>query len=58
MELLITFLIFALVLVAVLYVIRLVPDPTLQAVLRVIAVVCALVWLITHVRSLVHGLVG
>lgn len=58
MELLVTCLIFVLILVALFYLIRLIPDATLQTVAKVVVVVGALIWLITHVRLLIHALAG
>lgn len=54
---LVTFLIFAIVLVALYYVTGLIPDAMLQKVARIIIVVGALLWLITHIRPLL-GAVG
>lgn len=55
MELLITFLIFLVILIGLFYLVKFLPDPTLQTVARVILVVGALLWLVTHLRQLVHA---
>lgn len=54
MELLITVLIFVIVVVALLYAVRLIPDATLQNVAKVLVVVVALIWLAMHLRAFVH----
>ncbi len=58
---LITFLVFVLIVVALFYVTGLIPDATLQKVARVIIVVGALIWLIQliqHLRPLLASVGG
>jgi hypothetical protein len=57
-ELLITFLIFAVILIGLYYVTGLIPDATIQKVARVVILVGALIWLVGHIRSLVHAVGG
>lgn len=52
MDMLISFLVFVIVVVAALYVVRLIPDATLQNVGKVVVVVGALIWLALHLRPL------
>ena len=56
MELLITFLVFVVILVALLYLVRLIPDATIQTVAKVIIIVAALIWLVTHIRPIIHAI--
>lgn len=56
MELLISLLIFVVVVVAALYLVRLIPDPAIQTAARIIVVVAALIWLITHIRPIIHAI--
>lgn len=58
MELLISLLIFVVIVVAALYLVRLIPDATIQTVARVIIVVAALIWLVTHIRPIIHAIAG
>ena len=58
MELLITFAIFAIVVVGLWYLIRYLPDPTLQNVAKIIVVIGALIWLLTHIRAFIHAIAG
>lgn len=52
---LVTFLIFAIVVVVLYYVAGEIPDATLQKVAKLIVVVGALLWLIAHIRSLLSA---
>ena len=51
---LVTLAIFVIVLIAALYLVRFIPDPTIQTVAKIIVVVGAVLWLVTHLRELLH----
>jgi uncharacterized membrane protein YdjX (TVP38/TMEM64 family) len=50
----VTLLVFVVVLIAVFYLIRFIPEPTLQTVAKVIVVIGALIWLIRNMQALLH----
>lgn len=58
MELLISFAIFIVVVIALMYLVRYIPDATLQTIAKVIIIVGALIWLLTHIRPLIHAIAG
>ena len=57
MEVIITCLIFVIVIVALWYVIRYLPEP-MQGIARVIVIVGALLWLILNLREIIHAIAG
>jgi len=51
---LVTLAIFVIVVIASLYLIRYIPDPTLQNIAKIIVVIGAVLWLIYNLRALLH----
>lgn len=49
-----TLLVFVIVICAVLYVVRFIPDPTIQKVVWVVVVVGALLWIVRNLEGLLH----
>jgi len=50
----VTLLVFVVVLIAVFYLLRYIPDATLQTVAKIIVVIGALIWLIRNMQALLH----
>ncbi len=57
MEILISLLILAVILVAAWYISTLLPQP-IQKVAQVIIIVAALIWLIANIRPMIHAIAG
>jgi len=51
---LVTLAIFVIVVIAALYLIKYIPDPTLQNIAKIIVVVGAIIWLVTNLRAMLH----
>jgi len=51
---LVTLAIFVIVIIGALYLVRYIPDPTLQNIAKIIVVIGAIIWLITNLRALMH----
>ncbi len=57
MEILISLLILAVILVAAWYISTLLPQP-IQKVAQIIIIVAALIWLIANIRPMIHAIAG
>ena len=50
----VTLLVFVILIALAYYLVGLIPDPMLQKVLRIVIVVGAVLWILTHLQGLLH----
>ena len=51
---LVTLAVFVIVLIAAFYLIRYIPDPTLQNIVKIVVIVGAILWIVTNLTALMH----
>jgi type III secretory pathway component EscS len=51
---LVTLAVFVIILIAAFYLLRYIPDATLQNVVKIVVIVGAILWLVTNLNALMH----